>query len=116
MDLTLRATGGASEGEFAEARGIVEVVEVCEGETEGGDEGFGSVGGFGMEDLEGEAGVVEGKGEREGETFVPDGGSVAGVVGFGGETAIGIDPEDDVGLEVAVFPVDVFEVLGGDDG
>lgn len=68
-----------------------------------------------MEDFEGEEGVVEGEGEGESEALVPDGSGRAGVVGFGGEAAVRVDPEDGVGLEVAVFPVDVLEVLGGDD-
>lgn len=94
----------------------MEVVEFAEGEAEGGDEGFGGVGGFGVEDLEGEEGVVERVREREGEAFVPDGFSGSGIVGFGGESAIRVDPEDDVRLEGTVFPVNVLEVLGGDDG
>lgn len=116
VDLAVGAAGGAEEGEFADAGGIMEVVEVGEEEADGGDEGFGGIGGFGVEDLEVEKGVSDGVREREGETLVPDGGGVAGVVGFGGETAVGVDPEDDVRLEVAVFPVDVLEMLGGDDG
>lgn len=68
-----------------------------------------------MEDFEGEEGVVEGQGERDGESLVPDRAGGAGVVGLGGEPAVGVYPEDGVGLEVAVLPVDVLEMLGGDD-
>lgn len=68
-----------------------------------------------MEDfeVEGGGGVVERKGEEE--ALVPDGSGGAGVVGFGGEAAVRIDPEDGVGFEVAVAPVDVLQMLGGDD-
>lgn len=68
-----------------------------------------------MEDfeVEGGGGVVERK--REEEALVPDGLGGAGVVGFGGEAAVRIDPEDGVGFEVAVTPVDVLQMLGGDD-
>ncbi|KAK7294542.1 hypothetical protein RJT34_17431 [Clitoria ternatea] len=52
------------------------VVEDFEGKTEGGDKGFGGVGGFGVEDLEGEEGVVE-WGEREGETLILDRGGAS---------------------------------------
>lgn len=92
----------------------MEVVKVFEGETEGGDEGFRGIGGFGMENFEGEGRVLERKWERESETFVPDRGSVAGVVRFSGKSTVRIEPEDDVGFEVAVFPVDVFEVFCGE--
>ena len=39
-----------------------------------------------------------------------------GVVGLGGEPAVRVDPEDRIGLELAVLPVHVLQVLGGDDG
>jgi len=116
VDLAVGAAGGAGKGELAEARGVVEVVEVFEREAEGGDEGFEGVRGFGVEDLEGEEGVVEWEREGEGEALVPDGGGVAGVVGFGGQTALGVHPENDVGLQIAVLPVDVLEVLRRHDG
>lgn len=90
-------------------------MEVFEGEAEGGDEGFGGIGGFGVEDLEGEGGVAEREREWEGEALVPDWGGGAGVVGFCGQTTVWIHPEDDVGFQVAVFPVHVFEVLRGHD-
>lgn len=111
VDLAVGAARGAREGELAEARGVVEVVEVFEGEAEGGDEGFGGVGGFGVKDLEGEEGVVEGEREREGETLVPDGGGVAGVVGFRGEAPLRVHPENHVGFQIAVLPVHVLQVL-----
>lgn len=69
-----------------------------------------------MEDLEGEDGVVEREGQWEREPLVPDGAGRSGFVRFSGEAAVRVDPEDRVGLEVAVFPVDILEVLGGDDG
>ena len=82
----------------------------------GADQGFGGLGGLGVEDLEREGGVAEGEGEGEDEALVPDGSGGSGVVGFGGLAAVRVDPEDDVGFEVAVPPIDVLEVLGGDDG
>lgn len=57
-----------------------------------------------------------GGGEGEEEPLVPDGGSGTVVVGFGGESTAGIDPEYGVGAEVAGAPVNVLQVLGGDDG
>ncbi|KAK7311416.1 hypothetical protein RJT34_09549 [Clitoria ternatea] len=44
---------------FVHYSGAGEVVEVFKGETEGGDEGFEGVRGFGVEDLEDEEGVME---------------------------------------------------------
>ncbi|CAL5350572.1 unnamed protein product [Camellia sinensis] len=35
--------------------------------------------------------------------------------GLGGETVVRVDPEDGVGFEVALTPVHVLQVLGGDD-
>lgn len=69
-----------------------------------------------MEDLDGEQRFLRRQREREDETLVPDGFGRAGIIRFSGETAVGVNPEDDVGLEIAVTPVDVLQVLGGDDG
>lgn len=115
VDLAVGAAGGAEEWEFTEARGVMEVVKVLKREAEGGDEGFGCVGGFGVENLEREEGIMEREREREGEAFVPDRRSVAGVVGFGSQTALRVDPEHDVGFQIAVLPVHVLYVLCGDD-
>lgn len=72
-----------------------------------------------MEDFKvegGEGGVVDGEGgQREEEALVPDRSSGAGVVGFSGDAAVRVDPEDGVGFEVAMSPVDVLQVLGGDN-
>lgn len=68
-----------------------------------------------MEDLESEERVVEREVDREGEPLVPDRPSRSGVVRLGGETAVRVKPEDGVRLEIAVSPVDVLEVLRGDD-
>lgn len=115
-DLTLGTAGGADESESADSVRVIEIGLVLEWDPEGSDEGFCGVGGFGVEDLEGEEGVVEGGGEGEGEALVPDGAGGARVVGLGGETAVGVEPEDGVGLEFTeVAPVDILEVLGGDD-
>lgn len=69
-----------------------------------------------MEDLEGEERLVEREREGEREPLVPDGSGRPGLVRFGGEAAVRVDPEHGVGLEIAVLPVDVLQVLGGDDG
>ncbi|PRQ21052.1 hypothetical protein RchiOBHm_Chr7g0234911 [Rosa chinensis] len=50
---------------------------------------------------------MEGEGERESEVLNPEGSGGAGVVRFGSEDEVGVDPEDNVGLEVVVLPVDV---------
>lgn len=68
-----------------------------------------------MKDFESENRIERTESERENELFVPDGSGRPGIVGFGSETTIRIGPEDDVGFEWAGTPVDVFEVLGGDD-
>lgn len=115
MNFPLRSTRWSNDGEFLDDCGVMKVRKVFEGKTEGSDEGFRGIGGFGMEDFKGEGGILKRKREREGETFVPDGGGVTGIVGFGGETTVRIEPEDDIGFEIAGFPVDVFEVFGGDD-
>lgn len=115
MNFPLRSTRGSNDGEFLDDCGVMKVRKVFEGKTEGGDEGFRCIGGFGMEDFKGEGGIWKRERERESETFVPNGGGVTRIVGFGGETTVRIEPEDDVGFEIAGFPVDVFEVFGGDD-
>ncbi|PON69064.1 hypothetical protein PanWU01x14_090890 [Parasponia andersonii] len=115
-DLPLGTARGAGEDEGADSGRVGRVGQVLERDAEGTDQGLGGLGGLGVEDLEGEERVVEGCGEREGEALVPDGPGRTGIVGLGGEAAVRVDPEDGVGLEVAaVLPVDVLEVLGGDD-
>lgn len=114
-DLALGAAGGAAELEGAEAGGIVRVNQVLESESEGSDKGFGDLGGFGVEDFEGEERVLERKREGDEKVLVPDGAGGGGVVGLGGETVVRVDPEDGVGFEVALTPVHVLQVLGGDD-
>lgn len=59
---------------------------------------------------------MEGKVDREGEPLVPDRTSRAGFVWFGSKPAVRVDPEDGVRLEFTMFPVNVLEVLSGDDG
>lgn len=60
-----------------------------------------------MEDLKRERGIGEWGGDGEDETLVPNGFGGSGVVGFGGELVIRVDPEDGVGFQIAVFPVHV---------
>lgn len=70
-----------------------------------------------MEDLDGEYGFSNGAGYREGESLVPDWAGGSRIVGVGGETVIRVvEVQGGVGLEIAVSPIDVLEVLGGDDG
>lgn len=69
-----------------------------------------------MEDLQVQDRVIQGgRDDWEGESLVPDGAGGAAVVGLGGQLAIGVEPEDGVGLEFAVAPVDVLEMLGRHD-
>lgn len=58
-----------------------------------------------MKNLKSEDGFLKREGQWKGESFVPNGAGGAGVVGFGGESAVGIYPEDCVRLEVADLPV-----------
>lgn len=127
-DLALGTAGRAAELEGSDGRGRavdaaadcegVGVEEVLDGGSGGADKGLGGLGGLGMEDVEGEEKKGFGRGEGDGkrEALVPDGASGAGVVGLGGDAAVGIEVGHNVGLEVAVSPIDVLEVLRGDDG
>lgn len=58
MDLALGATRWAGELEFSDPVLVVWAFQVLEREAEGADQGFGCLGGLGVEDLEGEDGVV----------------------------------------------------------
>lgn len=93
--------------------------EVAERRAGGSDERLGRVGGFGVEDVEGQedGGVVRGKvgRERKDEALVPGRLAPASVVGAGGGAAGGVQIDDDVGAEVAATPVDVLQVLPRDD-
>lgn len=51
-----------------------------------------------MKDLEREDSVLRREGKREEELFVPYGSGGPGIVRFGGEAAIRVDPEYGVGL------------------
>jgi len=94
--------------------------EVAERRAGGSDERLGRVGGLGVEDVEGQedGGIVRGEvgREREDEALVPDWLAPAGVVGAGGGAAGGVEVGDDVGAEVTASPVDVLQVLPGNDG
>lgn len=134
-DLTLGAAGWAPELEGSDRRGWssasasasasaaggvagegVLMEEVLERGSGGADEGLGGLGRLGVEDIEGEEEKGIGRGEGEGEALVPDRAGGAGVVGLAGGAAIGVEVDDDVRLEVAVAPVDVLQVIRGDDG
>jgi len=52
MNFPLRSTRRSNDGEFLDDCGVIKVREVFKGKTEGGDEGFRCIRGFGMENLE----------------------------------------------------------------
>lgn len=114
-DLPLGAARGAEEGVSTDPGQIFRVRKVLEFNTEGRDQGFRSLGRLGVEDLESEYSILERHGEGQREPLVPDGPSRSGIIGASREAAFRVDPEDSVGFEVAVPPVDVLDVLGGDD-
>lgn len=69
-----------------------------------------------MKNLKSEDGVVGRGVDGDGEVLVPNRPSRSTVVGFGGESAIRVNPEDGVGFEVSIAPVHILEMLCGDDG
>lgn len=69
-----------------------------------------------MKDLECKNSILRRLWKMEDEPFVPNGSGIAGIIGLCGPTLIRVDPENDIGPEIAVMPIDIFEVLGGDDG
>lgn len=97
-------------------RGVaVRVDQLSKEERRRADQGFGGFRGLGVEDFDGERRIARrgGGGERNRENLVPDGAGGAGVVGAGGEAEVRVvvKGEGGVGLEVAVAPVDVLQVL-----
>lgn len=122
-DLALGSTRGAAELEGLDricgstGERCLEIDEVLEGKSGGADEGLGGLGGLGVENVDGkgEGRVVRGEGEGKVEALVPNRAGGSGVVGFGGGATLGIEVGDSVGLEVAVAPVNVLEMLCGDD-
>lgn len=96
------------------------VEEVAERRAGGSDERLGRIGGLRVENVEGEEDrwVVRGEvgREREDEALVPGWLAPAAVVGAGGGAAGGVEVHHDVGTEVATAPVDILQVLPGDDG
>lgn len=68
-----------------------------------------------MEYLQIEGRIGEWGGDGDEKSLVPDGFCGPGIVGFGGELVIRVDPEDGVRFEVAVLPIDVLQMLAGDD-
>lgn len=71
-----------------------------------------------MEDLESQNSIVRRKrlGKMKEESLVPNGSGIAGIISLGGSTLIRVDPKDNIGFEITVVPIDIFEVLGGDYG
>lgn len=69
-----------------------------------------------MEYLESEDSIVRRLRKMEDEPLVPNGSSIAGIIGLSGSPVVRVNPKDDIGLEIAVMPIDIFQVLGGDDG
>ncbi|GER51026.1 hypothetical protein STAS_28357 [Striga asiatica] len=122
LQLPLRPAGGALQlesplGSDAEA-GVVD--DVAEAEPGGSDERLGVLGGVGVDDIDAEGGVLDRGVEGDEEPVAPAGGGVAVLVDAGGALGGGgggvVDPDDGVGAELAVTPVDVLEVLGGGHG
>lgn len=114
-NLPLRPTRRASElksSEFQRVIRVSRVKQVFNRKPENPNQRFGRFERFRVEDLKSEN-RIESDGKEE--LFVPNGSGRPGIIGFGSETSVRIGPEDDVGFERAVTPVDVFEVLGGDD-
>lgn len=103
---------------------VLIVKEAIKGDAGGADEGLGCLRGFRVEDVYGQIDLRKiaaaffnttiREGQR-GKHLVPDGFDTAGVVGLGGGAAVGINIGDDVGLQIAVPPVDVLQMLSGDD-
>lgn len=114
-ELPLRSARRTIEVKRENPRGVtVRVDQAREGEPRRADQGFGDFGGFGVEDLDGERRIGRRcGGERDREDLVPDRAGGAGVVGSGGEAEVRVvvEGEGGVGLEVAVAPVDVLQVL-----
>ena len=69
-----------------------------------------------MNDVDVESGLLNVIVEREGEFLIPEGRVVALLIDMCRAFVFGVDPQDDVGLEWTVAPVDVFEVFGGGKG
>jgi hypothetical protein len=69
-----------------------------------------------VEDLEREKGVAKRAREWKREPLVPDEPGGARVVRSGRETVARIEVDGGVGLQIAVAPVHVLQVLGGDYG
>lgn len=69
-----------------------------------------------MEDLEDQKGVLRRNHQGKDKSLVPDRMLGAGIIGFGGLTAFWVDPENGVGFEITVTPVNILEMLCGDDG
>lgn len=80
--------------------------------------GFGCLRRLGVEnfDREEEEGFRGRERDGKDEALVPDRAGGAGIIWLGRGAAIGVEVGNDVGLEIAASPVDVLEVLGGDDG
>ena len=108
--------GGTEELERSDAVGIVRVNQVCEGDLERSNQGLGGLGGVAMENFESEDWVVGGTVDGESEPLVPDRTSRSGFVRFCSDPVVRTDPKDDVGLEFSMFPVNILEMLSGDDG
>lgn len=69
-----------------------------------------------MKNLKREDGVIRRGVDGHGKALVPYRLSRSTVVRHGGKSAFRINPEDCVGFEVPVTPVDIFEMLSGDYG
>jgi hypothetical protein len=126
-DLSLWTAGRAEERQADESGGcgivarvrVRGVEKVAERRAGGSDERLGRIGGLRVENVEGQedGGVVRGEvgRKREDEALVPGWFAPAAVVGAGGGAAGGVEVDHGVGTEVATAPVDILQVLPGDD-
>lgn len=116
-DLALGTAGGALQLKRPESdrRLVGANQEISKLESEGTDQGFRSLRGFGVEDFQCEDGVSGVKGERQNEPFVPYGSGRTRIVRLRGLASFRFDPQDHVGFEIAIPPVDVLQVFSGDD-
>lgn len=115
-DFPLRTTRWAEKLEitYGGLSRLVRTDQVSKRELQRADQGFGGIGDFGVEDVEREGGLAEGASYGESEALVPEGASGARVVRPSGKSIVRVEVENDVGFEITVSPVYVFEVFSGD--
>lgn len=60
--------------------------------------------------------MVKGRGKWEEKAFVPHGTRGSSVVGLGGRSTLRVQVGDSIGFKITEAPIDVLQVLRGDDG